>query len=276
MAGPGAHASAERHRHELFDELARRGRDVQPRRRPRPDLSAPTHFASRGARGPAAAQRRGLHRPSARRRADPRRAARRRSRRSPPRCSTTSSRTRTTTIEEVRAEFGDEVGQLVEGVTKLTRIHFQSREQAQAENYRKMIAGDGAGHARHPDQARRPPPQHADDRVPGQAEADPEGARDARGLRAARAPPRYPHDQVGARGPRVRRRSTRASTPRSRRWSTSAAPTARSTSPRRARSWSASSRRWASRPRSPGARSTSTPSTRRWRSAARSSTRSTT
>jgi GTP pyrophosphokinase len=43
------------------------------------------------------------------------------------------------TIEDLRAEFGDEVGQLVEGVTKLTRIHFQSREQAQAENYRKMV-----------------------------------------------------------------------------------------------------------------------------------------
>src|SRR5215218_4629177 len=43
------------------------------------------------------------------------------------------------TIEEVRAEFGDEVGRLVEGVTKLTRIQFQSREQAQAENYRRMI-----------------------------------------------------------------------------------------------------------------------------------------
>jgi len=43
------------------------------------------------------------------------------------------------TIEEVRAEFGEEITRLVEGVTKLTRIHFQSREQAQAENYRKMI-----------------------------------------------------------------------------------------------------------------------------------------
>src|SRR5881392_1873712 len=45
-----------------------------------------------------------------------------------------------TDIEAVRSEFGDEVTQLVEGVTKLTRIHFQSREQAEAENYRKMIA----------------------------------------------------------------------------------------------------------------------------------------
>jgi guanosine-3',5'-bis(diphosphate) 3'-pyrophosphohydrolase len=42
-------------------------------------------------------------------------------------------------MKDVRAEFGDEVAQLVEGVTKLTRIQFQSREQAEAENYRKMI-----------------------------------------------------------------------------------------------------------------------------------------
>ncbi|HEU5207075.1 MAG TPA: bifunctional (p)ppGpp synthetase/guanosine-3',5'-bis(diphosphate) 3'-pyrophosphohydrolase [Gaiellaceae bacterium] len=41
--------------------------------------------------------------------------------------------------DELRAEFGNEVAQLVEGVTKLTRISFQSREQAEAENYRKMI-----------------------------------------------------------------------------------------------------------------------------------------
>src|SRR6187397_1626853 len=42
-------------------------------------------------------------------------------------------------IDEVRAEFGDEIATLVEGVTKLTRIQFQSREHAEAENYRKMI-----------------------------------------------------------------------------------------------------------------------------------------
>ncbi len=43
------------------------------------------------------------------------------------------------TIDQVRSEFGEEISRLVEGVTKLTRIRFQSREQAQAENYRKMI-----------------------------------------------------------------------------------------------------------------------------------------
>ncbi len=44
-----------------------------------------------------------------------------------------------TDIEEIRAEFGDEVANLVEGVTKLTRVKFQSREHAEAENYRKLI-----------------------------------------------------------------------------------------------------------------------------------------
>src|ERR671934_2794743 len=44
-----------------------------------------------------------------------------------------------TSLEEVRSEFGDESAQLVEGVTKLTRIAFQSREHAEVENYRKMI-----------------------------------------------------------------------------------------------------------------------------------------
>src|SRR6478609_10913982 len=42
-------------------------------------------------------------------------------------------------LEDVRAEFGDEIAKLVEGVTKLTRVRFQSREQAEAENYRKLI-----------------------------------------------------------------------------------------------------------------------------------------
>ena len=44
-----------------------------------------------------------------------------------------------TELDELRASFGPDIVQLVEGVTKLTRISFQSREQAEAENYRKMI-----------------------------------------------------------------------------------------------------------------------------------------
>ena len=42
-------------------------------------------------------------------------------------------------IPEVQREFGDEVGSLVDGVTKLTGITFQSRDDRQAENYRKMM-----------------------------------------------------------------------------------------------------------------------------------------
>src|SRR5881409_1500093 len=47
-------------------------------------------------------------------------------------------------LDGVRAEFGDEVAKLVEGVTKLTRVQFQSREQAEAENYRKLIVAMAA------------------------------------------------------------------------------------------------------------------------------------
>jgi len=42
-------------------------------------------------------------------------------------------------LEEVRERFGDEVALLVDGVTKLTGITFMSRDEAQAENYRKMM-----------------------------------------------------------------------------------------------------------------------------------------
>jgi GTP diphosphokinase / guanosine-3',5'-bis(diphosphate) 3'-diphosphatase len=48
-------------------------------------------------------------------------------------------------IGEIQAEFGEEIARLVEGVTKLTRVQFSSREQAEAENYRKLVvamAGD--------------------------------------------------------------------------------------------------------------------------------------
>ena len=43
------------------------------------------------------------------------------------------------TVDDVRTEFGTEIATLVEGVTKLTRVQFQSREHAEAENYRKLI-----------------------------------------------------------------------------------------------------------------------------------------
>ncbi len=43
------------------------------------------------------------------------------------------------TLEEVGGEFGDVVAQLIDGVTKLDRIKFGSREEAQAATIRKMV-----------------------------------------------------------------------------------------------------------------------------------------
>jgi GTP diphosphokinase / guanosine-3',5'-bis(diphosphate) 3'-diphosphatase len=43
------------------------------------------------------------------------------------------------TVDEVRAAFGDEVAALVDGVTKLGKIKFDSRDEAQSQNLRKML-----------------------------------------------------------------------------------------------------------------------------------------
>ncbi len=43
------------------------------------------------------------------------------------------------TVEDLEREFGDEVAFLVDGVTKLSQINFTSREDRQAENFRKMV-----------------------------------------------------------------------------------------------------------------------------------------
>jgi guanosine-3',5'-bis(diphosphate) 3'-pyrophosphohydrolase len=42
-------------------------------------------------------------------------------------------------LADVTENFGEEIGGLVDGVTKLTGLTFQSRDEAQAENYRKMM-----------------------------------------------------------------------------------------------------------------------------------------
>jgi GTP pyrophosphokinase len=43
------------------------------------------------------------------------------------------------TLEEIEQEFGEEVSSLVDGLTKLEKIRFRSREAEQAENVRKMM-----------------------------------------------------------------------------------------------------------------------------------------
>jgi GTP pyrophosphokinase len=50
----------------------------------------------------------------------------------------------TASLEEVSAEFGEEIAGLVDGVTKLTGLTFQSHDEAQAENYRKMLVAMSA------------------------------------------------------------------------------------------------------------------------------------
>jgi len=44
-----------------------------------------------------------------------------------------------TTLEQIDGTFGSEIASLVDGVTKISQISFTSREEKQAENFRKMI-----------------------------------------------------------------------------------------------------------------------------------------
>src|SRR5437868_947783 len=43
------------------------------------------------------------------------------------------------THDDLRKEFGDQIAAMVEGVTKIDKIEFASREERQAENVRKMV-----------------------------------------------------------------------------------------------------------------------------------------
>ncbi len=44
-----------------------------------------------------------------------------------------------TTLEDIQKEFGEQVANLVDGLTKIDKYKFSSKEQAKAENYRKML-----------------------------------------------------------------------------------------------------------------------------------------
>ena len=62
---------------------------------------------------------------------------------------------------EISDRFGKPVAELVDGVSKLDKIEFQTHADAQAENFRKMLSGNGAGRARHTHQIGGPVAQHA-------------------------------------------------------------------------------------------------------------------
>ena len=43
------------------------------------------------------------------------------------------------TVDDIKKEFGEQVAHIVEGVTKISKLEFASREEAQAESVRKMV-----------------------------------------------------------------------------------------------------------------------------------------
>lgn len=47
------------------------------------------------------------------------------------------------TLEDIKREFGEEVALLVDGVTKIGRLNFSTKEQQQAESLRKMLIAMG-------------------------------------------------------------------------------------------------------------------------------------
>ena len=104
---------------------------------------------------------------------------------------------------DIEREFGAEIAFLVDGVTKLGKINFTSREERQAENFRKMLVAmardirvllvklcDRLDNMR--------TLEHMTPR-----DAGAHRARDAGDLRAARQPARHPVVQERARGPLV-------------------------------------------------------------------------
>ena len=121
-------------------------------------------------------------------------------------------------LVEVEDEIGYDVAHLIDGVTKLDKIRFRSAEQSRAENLRKMIVATAKDVrvllikiADRLHNMRTLAPLKPEKRVLDRA-------RDPRDLRAAGSPSRHVRDQVGARGSRVRRRSIRSATKRSRLW----------------------------------------------------------
>ena len=113
------------------------------------------------------------------------------------------------TYSEIARHFGDEVAQLVDGVTKLTNLELSSVENEQAENFRKLLMAMSKDlrvllvkladrlHNMRTIQLSRA------------RQAAAQGARDHGHLRAARRPDGHAVDARGARGHRLPRPEAR-------------------------------------------------------------------
>lgn len=71
------------------------------------------------------------------------------------------------TLTEIEEEFGYEVGQIVDGVTKIGKVEFRSHTEQQVENYRKLLLSMAQDAPGHPHQVGGPPSQHEDSGTPG-------------------------------------------------------------------------------------------------------------
>ena len=134
------------------------------------------------------------------------------------------------TLDTIRTEFGEEVAQLVDGVTKLDKLDFTNREEQKAESLRKMILAMSQGHPRGHHQAGGPAAQHAHPALPARGAAEGHRPRDAGHLRPPGAPPGHELHQIRAGGPQLQATSIpKPFTTSPRRWA-SDAPSARKTS----------------------------------------------
>ena len=105
------------------------------------------------------------------------------------------------THEQVSKLFSPTIADLVEGVSKLTRIQYATKEDEQMENLRKMLIAMSQGHPGDPHQDLRPAAQHAHHGVPVSRQAEAEVSGDHGDLRPHRPPAGHAAHQVGAGGP---------------------------------------------------------------------------